>query len=81
MNVLKAVTTALSMLSVKIFLEDTVVNVRQDMKEMERLVHVCYPAQNNTYTDLFSIALMSMIMIIQSPGRSSLELVSLSDWS
>ena len=43
MNVPKAVTTALRMLSVQIFLEDTVVNVTQDLKEMERLVHVSYP--------------------------------------
>jgi hypothetical protein len=40
MNVLKAVTAALNMLNVKIHKEDTVVNVTQDMKEMERLVHV-----------------------------------------
>ena len=51
MNVLKVVTTALIMLSVKIFMEDTVVNVRLDMKDMERLVHVCYLAQNNTCTN------------------------------
>ena len=26
-------------------------NVTQDLKEMERIVHVRYPAQNNTYTN------------------------------
>ena len=45
MNVLKVIITALSMLSVKFFMEDTIVNVTQDLKEMERIVHVCYPAQ------------------------------------
>ena len=37
-----AATTALSMLDVKMFMEDIVVNVSQDMLEMERSVHVSW---------------------------------------
>ena len=41
MSVLKALTNALSMLDVKIHMVNTVVNVAQDLKEMERHVQVC----------------------------------------
>ena len=42
MSVLKAITSALTggMLDVKIHMEDTVVNVAQDLREMERPVQV-----------------------------------------
>ena len=41
MSVRKANTTALSMLDAKILMEDTVVNVSQDLRETERSVSVC----------------------------------------
>ena len=42
MNVLMANIIALSMPDAKIHTEDTIVNVSQDLREMEKPVHVCW---------------------------------------
>ena len=52
-----AAITALSMLDVKIFTEDIIVNVSQDMLEMERSVHVSW----------------IQIMALSSPDTSTIE--------